>query len=69
MLSFIHNRSDIRLYRVVSGNKLDDIIAISLHNSLVKNVFTSFDGDAEKFLRCILIYLPIPSAYVYNSYP
>ena len=29
----------------------------------------AFDGDAEYFLRSIVMYLQIATAYIYNGYP
>ena len=62
MMSFIHSVSEIRIYRVSSGNKLDRIdrqlasYKTAQHNSLVKNVLMSFDGDANVFSNSELIY-------------
>ena len=58
--------SDIRIHRVSRGSNLDGAdtsLAIWQHNSLIKNILISFDGDAEKtqysnvFANSKLIYL------------
>ena len=56
MMSFIHSGSEIEIYRVSSGNKLDGVLqAIWQHKPFIKNVVISFDSDAENTLRSILM--------------
>ena len=38
-------------------------------NSLVKNVLTPFDGDAENYLLNSSMYLQIASTNIYNDQP
>ena len=76
-MSFIHSGSEIKIYRVSSGNKLDGIASyiygcihkpfyISLFN---KNVLISFVVDAENIFASILMFLQIMSIYICNGYP
>ena len=58
MTSFIYSGSDIRIYRVSSGIKLDGIAGfLWQHRHLIKNVLISFDSNAENNLLSILMYL------------
>ena len=47
MTSFAHSESEMRVYRVSIGNKLDGMASIWQHNSLIKDVLISFNSDAE----------------------
>ena len=70
MLTFIHSGSEIRIYRLSSGNKLEgraSYMTSELFNK--KCLKKSFDGDAENILLSILMYLQIASTYIYNGYP
>ena len=50
-MSFIHSGSETRINRV-SSDKMDrGQLAISQHSSLIKNIVTSFDNDAENVLQ------------------
>ena len=64
MISFIESESEIRIYRVSSGNNLVAAKAYSM-----KNVLVSFDDNAENALLIILMYLQIVNTYIYNGYP
>ena len=69
MMSFTHRESEMRVYRVSVGNKLDGMASIWQHNSLIKDVLISFDSDGENILRSILTYLQIAGTYIYNGEP
>ena len=77
MMSFIHSGSEIKIYRVSSGNKLDGIVSyiygcihkpfyISLFN---KNVLISSVVDAENIFASIPMFLQIMRIYICNGYP
>ena len=76
-MSFIHSGSEIKIYRVSSGNKLDGIASYiygSIHKPFYvslfnKNVLISFVVDAENIFASILMFLQIISIYIYNDYP
>ena len=68
-MSFIHSGSETRTYRISSGNKLDGMYgSITQHNSLMKIVLTSFDGDAENVLHNSVMYLQIASTDIYMAF-
>ena len=45
-MSFIQSEIETRNYRISNSNKLDGMVASCQHNSFMKNVLTSFHGDA-----------------------
>ena len=55
----------MRVYRVSIGNMLDGIASLWEHNSLIKDVLISFNGDAENISHSILTYLQIEGTYIY----
>ena len=75
MMSFIHSGSEIRIYMVSNGNKLDCIACYMraqffiLASYLIKNVLIPFDDDAENVLLSILMYLQILSTCICNGQP
>ena len=70
MISFIESESEIRIYRVSSGNNLDGVASYTAAKAYsTKNVLVSFDDNAENALLIILMYLQIVNTYIYNGYP
>ena len=72
----IHSGSEITIYNVSSGNKLDgiakyiyDSISLFIQAYLIKNVLMSFDGDTENIFLCIVMLLETVSTYICNGYP
>ena len=70
MISLIESESEIRIYRVSSGNNLDGAASYTAAKAYsMKNVLISFDDNAENALLIILMYLQIVNTYTYNGYP
>ena len=66
MMSFIHSGSEIRTFRVSSGNKLDVVqLAMRQHKPLK---YALISLDVEKVLGSILTDFQIASTYLYNGY-
>ena len=76
MFPCIHSGSEITIYNVSSGNKLDgiakyiyDSINLFIQAYLIKNVLMSFDGVTENIFLCIVMLLETVSTYICNGYP
>ena len=64
MMSFIQSEIETRIYRISSGNKLDDMHGGQLSQ---RNPVTPFDDDAENFLLNFLMYAQIASSDIYMA--